>query len=1016
MGNQVCLLYEKENVICPPQLKKQVFSTACVDNLDHNPSSRTAKDSFHGTAISVTQHPTADAPGIERYVDVIDSSDKTGRSVMELPQSYARVPPLEIGAMHDIKAPGVSGPARPAEDPFILFKDIEWLEEVSSPLHKEVSGEEHITWSAFHAAKTDDEARTPATTALLPLFRENAHSFAMIAHAMSIVHSVIAFLNPGQTPVLAVDQPLFAIAKQLQWHADCPFTEDNYVIMMGGLHIEMASLKLIDEWLQNSGWATALVYAGVTTAGKAEALAKASHVTRSRYVHQVTACSLYVLQQQAYAAYKAAIPEGGESMDFTAWCERQAWVHPQFQYWKTALHLELLVLQFIWSLRESNIDVYVKSLHQLAPWFFALDHYNYARWLPVHIRDMVQLQQKHPTVLAEFNTGYFTVQKSSNKFSAFALDQSHEQENAKVKGDGGAVGLTESEAALRRWMVAGPEVARAVNEFENCFLKKSDSGNNEHHEQKPSVQKSFHHDVESLLTSIEEMGNPFSEDSSDVMSIDTKYIMPAEVVECIYTAEKVGKKQYDTYVEERLEKCTKPISDTIKRNNLALPGNAQQKVKKSADQKKLIILRNDCNLFSRLYIACQARGGNLDDVFRHGNAPFPPALSSYGRLRQEIKSELLKCLEVGTKATCPDVDADAAVLDGAAVVNMLAPQNCKTFEEYVHRVFLPYIMMHVHKVKRVDIVWDRYFPNSLKSSTREIRGSGIHKRVTPSTTMPSNWQAFLRDSQNKEELFKYLAECTAALQLEGKVIVTTYGDDVLSGGPLEMESLAPCNHEEADTRLFLHVSHAVHNGNGKIMIRSTDTDVVVLAITLFEQIHAQELWVAMGTAKQLRYIPVHKVHASLGPDQSKALAFFHAFTGCDTTSSFSGRAKKTCFDTWQAYPTVTQSFLELSNYPKDISNLCLSNIERYVVLLYQRTSPFGKVNQARQALFAKGSRTMEHIPPSEAALIEHTKRACYQAGYVWRQSLQPMQDLPCPTQWGWIEIDNSFRPKWSTLP
>ena len=118
--------------------------------------------------------------------------------------------------MHDIKAPGVSGPARPAEDPFILFKDIEWLEEVSFAPHKEVSGKEHITWSAFHAAKTDDEARTPATTALLPLFRESAHSFAMIAHAMSIVHSVIAFLNPGQTPVLAVDQPLFAIAKQLQ--------------------------------------------------------------------------------------------------------------------------------------------------------------------------------------------------------------------------------------------------------------------------------------------------------------------------------------------------------------------------------------------------------------------------------------------------------------------------------------------------------------------------------------------------------------------------------------------------------------------------------------------------------------------------------------------------------------------------------------------------------------------------------------------------------------------------------
>jgi len=51
-------------------------------------------------------------------------------------------------------------------------------------------------------------------------------------------------------------------------------------------------------------------------------------------------------------------------------------------------------------------------------------------------------------------------------FSALPIDQAHEQNNALIKGDGGAVGLTENPSALHRWMVAGPEVSRVVEEFE----------------------------------------------------------------------------------------------------------------------------------------------------------------------------------------------------------------------------------------------------------------------------------------------------------------------------------------------------------------------------------------------------------------------------------------------------------------------------------------------------------------------------------------------------------------------
>ena len=51
LGNKICHYYEQENAVCPPNLKSGVFTRAAVDNIDHNPSSIGAHDSFHGTGV-----------------------------------------------------------------------------------------------------------------------------------------------------------------------------------------------------------------------------------------------------------------------------------------------------------------------------------------------------------------------------------------------------------------------------------------------------------------------------------------------------------------------------------------------------------------------------------------------------------------------------------------------------------------------------------------------------------------------------------------------------------------------------------------------------------------------------------------------------------------------------------------------------------------------------------------------------------------------------------------------------
>ena len=97
------------------------------------------------------------------------------------------------------------------------------------------------------------------------------------------------------------------------------------------------------------------------------------------------------------------------------------------------------------------------------------------------------------------------------------------------------------------------------------------------------------------------------------------------------------------------------------------------------------------------------------------------------------------------------------MFDGPAVVHYLQPGTCATFDDYANDVFVLYMVNELSKVSRVDIVRDIYRPDSLKGTTRERRRTGTRRRVHASTRIPGNWQSFLRNDENKQELFRFLA-------------------------------------------------------------------------------------------------------------------------------------------------------------------------------------------------------------------------------------------------------------------
>ncbi|KAG1674335.1 hypothetical protein GQR58_015133 [Nymphon striatum] len=386
----MCKQFEAENVVCPSNLKKNIFTVGALDNIDHNLSSTSASSSFHGTGISVTHFPRCLNPGVVRHK--CNSTRANERTVAKLPDKYSVVPAV-------------------TKLPSSVLVPV-----TICPTSQRSSSETQVD-------------------------TEKADNPAMVKHGLDLLKTLTDFLNPGQTPVLACDCPIFAIGKRMQWKFPELYDEDKFIIMFGGLHLEKALWNVSRDLLQCSGWSEALVEAEIATSGTADSFLKVPHITRTRHAHQVTALALETLQHTAYVDQKT-------SVNFESWRLGMIESSPTFQFWDIILHTELSILAFIRAHRENKFALYVDCLDSLIYLFFALDHFNYSRWVSVHVRDMNALR----TLESDFQN-HWVVQKTQKRFLKIPIDQVHEQKNCKIKGKRGVIGITENQAALQKWLV-----------------------------------------------------------------------------------------------------------------------------------------------------------------------------------------------------------------------------------------------------------------------------------------------------------------------------------------------------------------------------------------------------------------------------------------------------------------------------------------------------------------------------------------------------------------------------------
>jgi hypothetical protein len=451
--NSLCDQYSDNNFVCPNTLRSNVFTTAACDNIDHNTSSTNAKGSFHGTGISLFQHPSSENDGEERQRMIVTGNSRT---LKKLPTYYTDIAPVISSTSERYLCQNESYKAELVNLQNHVQSETDWLEhlnsmiivpisnidstpnyltadvqavtqdvrtDMSSELSFSIAGnsegncstdvaasgevaedsllgcdaieesadglggdneydtdsdeecvsdddaivddcdteahsiveqaagtqvskealtietdESNFSWAAYRAQNSSQATPFPCIGALLPLFAENSHSLSMIRHAMTVVMMAVNKLNPKQLPVVTFDQPLYALAKEIQWQFPDMYGENKVVVFFGALHVEMAFLKLLGQWLKGSGWMELIVKAGISSSGIAESYLRGCHVTRCRQAHTVTAASLYIMMKRSYNEYCAEHQERMEQFEeFNEWRSKRELVSPMFKYWSLVL-------------------------------------------------------------------------------------------------------------------------------------------------------------------------------------------------------------------------------------------------------------------------------------------------------------------------------------------------------------------------------------------------------------------------------------------------------------------------------------------------------------------------------------------------------------------------------------------------------------------------------------------------------------------------------------------------------
>ena len=268
---------------------------------------------------------------------------------------------------------------------------------------------------------------------------------------------------------------------------------------------------------------------------------------------------------------------------------------PLKMFWNSYLEMVATLLCLIRATREGNWELHLECIKAVLPWFFAYDHTNYVRYLPVYLVHMLEPPDTHPEAYSMLSQGDFGVQRTtSHGFSQLPVDQTIEQTlNRNTKTKGGIIGLSLKKGAVQWWMLTAYARASSADRCrEMASLHPQDEIKG--HKESGSVRKrKDEEDVKKVMEVISQWRNPF-ETADDLVSLSPGSIASSALKEDLLKAEEKRKSALVSFVQDRLISSAVGFFETLPKLKLGKFGE----VKKTVNQgRKSFVLGADRNLF-----------------------------------------------------------------------------------------------------------------------------------------------------------------------------------------------------------------------------------------------------------------------------------------------------------------------------------------------------------------------------------------------------------------------------------
>ena len=304
--------------------------------------------------------------------------------------------------------------------------------------------------------------------------------------------------------------------------------------------------------------------------------------------------------------------------------------------------------------------------------------------------------------------------------------------------------------------------------------------------------------------------------------------------------ESKGLEQYESFRKEVLETGTKSVHDKISKNLYPLMSTSIKRANPAVNKMKE--MRLNTLIFANACAFVKERQMKLSLLFDYKFHSFPPAISDFGDLylpgtKSTLISQIVTDCHNAPDGFAEDPAKATLIMDGGRVPYQHPPRKEMTFFNYAELLF-KVLTTFFQFYNRIDLVFDIYKADSLKATTREKRGRGTRRHVTKDRKCPSNWPMFLKEDRNKEELNIFLAEQLSVMTFPpGKTLFVTSLEKVKSNSS---DTMPDSDHEEADTRMCLHVKDAISKGMTDIKVMSSDTDVVLIFLSIFHLLAAMQ--------------------------------------------------------------------------------------------------------------------------------------------------------------------------------